>query len=54
MMRNQGLPTSVTEQLVGHADDRTHRGYTQPTPAYVQVVREASDRAFAPEGTNDR
>jgi integrase len=46
MMRSQGLPTAVTEQLVGHSDDRTHRGYTQQTDTYAQVVREASDRAF--------
>jgi integrase len=46
MMRNHGLPTNVTEQLVGHSDDRTHRGYTQQTASYAQIVREASDRAF--------
>jgi integrase len=46
MMRNQGLPTSVTEQLVGHSDERTHRGYTQQTATFAQVVREASDNAF--------
>jgi integrase len=49
LMRGQGLPTSVTEQLLGHADDRTHRGYTQPRAEDAKLVREASDRAFRRE-----
>src|SRR5262249_43922677 len=29
-IRAQGLPSAITMQLVGHTDDRTHRGYTRP------------------------
>jgi integrase len=46
MMRGQGLPTSVTEQILGHVDERTHRGYTQARPEDARLIREASDRAF--------
>jgi hypothetical protein len=28
MVRAQGLPNAITEQLVGHVHERTHRGYT--------------------------
>ena len=46
-VRNSGLPLAITEQLVGHQDDRTHRGYTRPIPGTEDVTREALDRAFA-------
>jgi integrase len=44
---HSGLPTAVTEQLVGHADDRTHRGYSRPLPGMEQAIREGLGRAFA-------
>jgi integrase len=42
-----GLPTAVTEQLVGHTDDRTHQDYTRPVPGMEQPIREGLGRAFA-------
>lgn len=39
-IRNAGLPTAITEQLVGHADDRTHRAYTHPIPGTEPLIRE--------------
>jgi integrase len=45
-VRAQGLAAAVTEQLVGHADERTHRGYTRPIPGTEAVIREAMARAF--------
>jgi integrase len=45
-VRNAGLPTSITEQLVGHSDERTHRGYTHAVPGTEQVIYEGLTRAF--------
>lgn len=45
-IRAAGLPTSVTEQLAGHADERVHRLYTHQLESGKQVVREALARAF--------
>jgi hypothetical protein len=53
MVRAQGLATAITEQLVGHMDDRTHRGYTRPIPGTEPVIRDALALAFtaSPEGS---
>jgi integrase len=48
-IRNAGLPTSVTEQLVGHSDERTHRGYTHALPGTEQMIRDALASAFEDE-----
>jgi integrase len=32
-IRDAGLSSALSEQLVGHSDERTHRGYTQPSKA---------------------
>jgi len=48
-IRAQGLAGPITEQLVGHADERTHRGYTRPLPGTEQAIREALARAFEVE-----
>lgn len=45
-VRAQGLPVSITEQLVGHVDERTHRGYTRPIAGSEPMIREALARAF--------
>jgi integrase len=45
-VRAQGLAGAITEQLVGHADERTHRGYTRPIPGTESAIREARGRAF--------
>jgi integrase len=42
----QGLATAITEQLVGHTDDRTHRGYTRPIPGTETMIRTALAAAF--------
>jgi integrase len=46
MVRAQGLPTAITEQLVGHVDERTHRGYTRPIPGTEPLIRAALAAAF--------
>ena len=46
MIRAQGLATAITEQLVGHSDDRTHRGYTRPIPGTEPLIRAALAQAF--------
>ncbi|HET8895326.1 MAG TPA: site-specific integrase [Gaiellaceae bacterium] len=48
MVRAQGLPTALTEQLVGHVDERTHRGYTRPIPGTEPLIRAALAEAFSP------
>lgn len=48
MVRAQGLPTALTEQLVGHVDERTHRGYTRPIPGTEPLIRAALTAAFEP------
>lgn len=48
MVRAQGLATAITEQLVGHVDERTHRGYTRPIPGTEPLIRAALDAAFQP------
>jgi integrase len=50
-VRSQGLASSITEQLVGHSDERTHRGYTRPLPGSEQTIREALRRAFEVSST---
>jgi integrase len=46
-----GLPASVTEQLVGHEDERTHRGYTRPVEGQQAMIRDGLDRAFGGEAS---
>lgn len=46
MIRAQGLATAITEQLVGHVDERTHRGYTRPIPGTEPLIRTALAAAF--------
>ena len=46
MVRAQGLPNAIAEQLVGHVDERTHRGYTRPTPGTEPRIRAALTSAF--------
>lgn len=46
MVRAQGLPMALTEQLVGHVDERTHRGYTRPIPGTEPMIRAALAAAF--------
>jgi integrase len=46
MVRAQGLPAALTEQLVGHVDERTHRGYTRPIPGTEPLIRAALASAF--------
>ena len=46
MVRAQGLPTAITEQLVGHTDERTHLGYTRPIPGTEPLIRTALASAF--------
>jgi hypothetical protein len=41
-----GLPASVTEQLVGHEDERVHRAYTQPVEGHKTMIRAGIDKAF--------
>jgi hypothetical protein len=48
IVRAQDLPLSITEQLAGHADDRTHRNYTRPIPGTEPLIREALAAAFRP------
>jgi integrase len=45
-VRAQGLPGAITEQLTGHADERTHRGYTRPIPGMESFIRDALGKAF--------
>lgn len=45
-VRAQGLAAPITEQLTGHADERTHRGYTRPIAGTEGAIREALGRAF--------
>jgi integrase len=49
-IRAQGLATPITEQLAGHVDERTHRGYTRPLPGTEQVIRAALAHAFEVKG----
>lgn len=46
-VRNAGLPPAVTEQLAGHSDERTHRGYTHAIPGTEAATRAALAAAFA-------
>jgi integrase len=45
-IRNAGLPTAVTEQLVGHSDERTHRAYTHALRGTEKTIRDALAVAF--------
>jgi integrase len=45
-VRSTGLASSVTEQLVGHEDERTHRGYTVPLPGDQAAIRAALAATF--------
>jgi integrase len=40
------LPHALTEQLVEHVDERTHRGYTRPIPGTEPLIRRALGAAF--------
>jgi integrase len=50
-IRAQGLPGSISEQLTGHADERTHRQYTRPIPGMERYIRQALGEAFDEAGT---
>lgn len=45
-VRNAGLAPAITEQLVGHNDERTHRSYTHAIPGTEQLVHDALTKAF--------
>lgn len=45
-VRAQGLASALTEQLVGHVDERTHQGYTRPIAGTEPVIRAALTAAF--------
>lgn len=45
-VRAQGLAAAITEQLAGHVDERTHRGYTRPIPGTEPMIRAALEEAF--------
>jgi integrase len=47
-VRDAGLSSVLSEQLVGHSDERTHRGYTQPIEGQDAVIRAALTDAFRP------
>lgn len=44
---NSGLAASVTQQIVGHADARTHSAYTRPTEGTEQLIRDGLASVFA-------
>lgn len=44
---SSGLPASVTQQIVGHADARTHTAYTRPTEGTEQLIRNGLASVFA-------
>jgi integrase len=54
MVRAQGLPNAITEQLVGHVDERTHRGYTRPIPGTEPLIRAALGSAQPGSAQPDR
>ncbi len=43
---HSGLPSAVTEELVGHDDDRIHRHYTHELPGTASAYREAMGAIF--------
>jgi integrase len=45
-IENAGFPPALTKQLVGHSDDRTHRGYIRPIPGTEAAIREAQAGLF--------
>ena len=45
-VRAQGLASALTEQMVGHVDERTHVGYTRPIPGTEPIIRAALVGAF--------
>jgi integrase len=45
-VRAAGLPTSYTEQLVGHTSENVHRGYTAPTADQDEVIRAGLEGRF--------
>ena len=47
-VRAQDLPLPLSEQLTGHVDERTHRGYTRPILGTKSQIREPA-RAFDPK-----
>jgi integrase len=50
----QGLTPALTQQLVGHADERTHNGYTRPIPGTESLIRDAQSGVFARPPADDR
>jgi integrase len=44
---SSGLAASVTQQIVGHADDRQHTAYTRPTEGTEQLIRDGLATVFA-------
>jgi integrase len=51
-IRATGLPSAITEQLVGHSDSKTHRGYTHAIPGTEAVIR-AAYKAASEEATEE-
>lgn len=52
-VRAMGLPSAVTEQLVGHSDSKTHRTYThalEGTDALIRATYAAASEAAKGEG----
>ena len=45
-VRAQGPAAALTEQLVGHVDERTHQGYSRPIPGTEPLIRAALASAF--------
>jgi integrase len=50
----QALPPALTQQLVGHTDERTHQGYTRPIPGTESLIRAAQSGVFARPPAGDR
>jgi integrase len=50
----QELPPALTQQLVGHSDERTHQGYTRPIPGTESLIRDAQSGVFARPLVDDR
>lgn len=46
-VREMGLSPALTQQLVGHTDEGTHRGYTYAIPGTEPIIRDAMAAALA-------
>ena len=45
-IRHKNLPSAVTRQLAGHANDRAHEVYTHPIPGTEEQTRAALNEVF--------